>query len=208
MSQHYFNQDFKTRLWDVIAAVERNSQLEIVVIVRSRAADYADIPLYFGMAGAWLLHTYLMFVPTLFADITIYFGPLLGFVLCWPIGKIAAVQRFCVSQKRLDKSVEIMARALFQKGGLQHTQAKIGILIYCSVLEKSTWMIADRGAELAIPIEEWHSLRQRLQSIFTAAKPDEALLQMLADAQSVFNRYLPPVADDINELPDNLEITL
>ncbi|MCX7086889.1 MAG: hypothetical protein NTV00_02425 [Methylococcales bacterium] len=203
-----FNQHFQTRLWEVIADIERQSHVEVVVVIRSRAADYQDIPLYWGFAGAWLIHTYLMFIPTLFDDLTLYIGPLLAFMLFWLLGKIPSVQRLCVSKKRLQKNVEIMARALFQKGGMHHTQAKIGILIYCSLLEKTTFVLPDRGAEHAVPAEEWQLLRRHLQAIFATANPDAALLEQLAATQALFNRYLPPVDNDLNELPDNLDITL
>ncbi len=203
-----FNQDFKTRLWEVTANIERNSQVEMVVIIRSRAADYHHIPLFWGLIGAWLAHSYLMFVPTVFDDLTIYLGPLLAFMLLWLIGKIPSVQRLCLSKRRRQKNVEIMGRALFQKGGIQHTQAKIGVLVYCSLLEKSVLVLPDRGVELAIPPEEWQALCGRLQAIFKASSSEKALLMALTDAQPIFNCYLPPIANDVNELPNNMEITL
>ncbi len=203
-----FNQDFQTHLAETIAQIERASQVELVVVIRNRAADYPDIPLIWGLCAGWLSHTYLMLAPTFFSDLEIYAGPLIAFGLGWVLAKVPGNQRRCLSRKRREKNVEILARALFQKGGIHHTQAKIGVLILGSLLEKSCVIIADRGAELALPAAEWQQLRTQLQGIFASAQPGNALLTTLATAQPIFSRYLPPIANDLNELPDNLEIDL
>ena len=101
-----------------------------------------------------------------------------------------------------------MARAIFQKGGINHTRAKTGVLIYCSFLEQSVYILPDRGIEMAIPHEEWQSLRQEFNLIFADKKPTDALLNALLKTRLLFGRYLPARADNINELPNNLDIAL
>lgn len=203
-----FNHDFQTHLAETIASIEQQSQVELVVIIRNRAAEYPDIPLIWGLFVSCLTHTYLMLAPTLFNDLEIYLGPIVGFALGWCCAKHPTLQRLSLTPQRREKNVEIRARALFQKGGIHHTQAKIGVLIFCSLLEKSCFIVADRGAELALPPAEWQHLRSQLQSIFSATQPANALLKALTAFQPIFNRYLPPIANDLNELPDNLEIDL
>ena len=101
-----------------------------------------------------------------------------------------------------------MARALFQKGGLQHTSTEIGTLIYLSLLEKKTFIVADRGAQMAIPAEEWQKINQQLQNIFNTNNPAQALLTELAHCNATFARYIPALANNINELPNDLQIEL
>lgn len=203
-----FNQEFQTHLCEVVATLESQSQVEIVVIIRDRAENYVDIPLWWGIGGAFLAHSYLMFAPEFFYDVVIYFGPVVAFIGCWLLAKLPALQRLSLSRARKQKSVERLARALFQKGGIHHTQAKIGVLIYCSLLEQHSFVVADRGAELAIPAAEWQDMQQQLQQIYHSDTPGSTLLTTLSAMQPIFSRYLPPVAQDINELPDNLEINL
>jgi putative membrane protein len=203
-----FNSDFYAKLSQTITQLESHSQAEVVVVIRSRAADYHDIPWCWGMLGAWLAHTYQVFAPPFFDDLVIYLGPILAFIACYALACIPALQGLCLSKKRKQKNVEIMARALFQKGGLHHTQDKTALLVYVSCLEKSTFVLADRAIELAIPNEDWLSFRTQLQAIFNANQPSQALLQALKDIQPDLVQYLPASVNNLNELPNNLEITL
>ncbi len=203
-----FNQSFRTRLWQAIAAIEQQSQVEVVVIIRDASESYDDIPLSWAVAAAFLSFSYVMFVPDLFEDLVIYFAPIAAFGLAWLLARVPALKRLSLSRKRMQKNVEIMARALFQKGGIHHTQAKIGVLIYCSLFERIVYVVPDRGAAAALPAEEWITITTDLQQIFAARQPGEALLEQLAKLKPVFNRYIPPVVDDLKELADDLEINL
>jgi len=200
--------DFQNRLWTAIKAIEQHSQVEVVVVLRSRSADYHDIHLSWGLLGGWLGLTYSIFAPTLFSDLWVYSLPIGGFMLAYLLAHIPALTRLSAGKRRLNKQVEIMARAVFQKGGIQHTQAKIGVLVYCSWLERRVYLLPDQGAAQALPAAVWHTLDAGLQNAMTSPKPLEALLAELAKAQPIFQRYLPPQANDINELPDLMEIDL
>ncbi len=200
--------EFQTRLWEALKAIERDSQVEIVVVMRPRSADYLDIALIWGILGAWLSFTYLMFAPDLFTDGLVYCLPMIAFALCYALAQLPLVTRLSARKSRLQKNVEIMARAIFQKGGIQHTQAKTGVLVYCSWLEKIAYILPDRGVDMALPAEEWQAIRAGLQQVFASKEPAETLLAQLHKAHPLFARYLPALANDINELPDAMEIDL
>lgn len=200
--------EFQTRLWDAVKSIEHDSQAEVVVVIRSRSESYRDIALSWGVFGAWLSFSYMMFAPTLFEDWLVYCVPIISFAFAYAFAHLPPVTRLSARKSRLRKSVEIIARALFQKGGIGHTQAKIGVLIYCSQLEKIAYILPDRGAETALPAEEWQTLRAGFQGIFAERNHHEALLEQLHHVKILFNRYLPAVEHDINELPDVMEIDL
>lgn len=200
--------EFQTRLWDAVKAIERHSQAEVVVVIRHRSEAYHDIALVWGIIGALLSFSYVMFAPALFEDWLVYCAPVAGFTAGYALAHIPLVTRLSTAKPRLQRSVEIMARALFQKGGIQHTRAKTGVLVYCSCLEQTVYILPDRGVEMALPAEEWRDLRAGFQGIFASSKPHEALLAQLHQAQPIFARYLPALANDINELPDNMDMDL
>jgi putative membrane protein len=205
----HFTPDFQTALWDTIAQLERQSVIEVVVVIKPRSDAYRDTPLWCGLALAWLTFTVMMFIPFVFGDYLLYVAPLLAFWIGFLLAVwIAPVQRLFIRRVRQQRSVEIMARAFFQKGGLRHTKTKIGTLIYCSILEKIVYVLPDRGAELAIPVTEWEQIRRGFQQIFQTKNPADALLTQLQACQPIFSQYLPPVPNDINELPDRLEVDL
>lgn len=199
---------FKTQLCDAVQAIESQSQVELVVLIRSRSDNYHDLKLIWAALGALGLHSYAMFAPEFFADSSIYLAPIVGFALGLLFAHLPAVLRLSIAPERRQKQVEIMARALFQKGGLAHTQAKIGILIYFSWLERSVYILPDRGAEQALPPELWQEIQAQLNRIYQHKAPEQAILTQLATLAPLFALYLPKSADDINELPDAMEIAL
>jgi putative membrane protein len=200
--------EWQTRLWETIKHIEKNSQIEMVVVLRPRSADYRDIAWVWGVFGAWLGFTYVMFAPEYFIDDIVYATPIAAFLSGFALAHLPLLTRLSIKKTRLEKSVEIMARAIFQKGGIQHTQAKIGVLVYVSWLEKRVVLLADKGVEMALPVSEWQTLRADFQSIFHERKPLDELIAQLEKSQPVFSRYLPPLANDINELPDDLDVDL
>jgi putative membrane protein len=199
---------FQTQLWEAVKAIERNSQAEVVVVIRSHAANYHAIPLAWGAISAWLMHTYIVFAPEFFPDWWIYCAPMLAFTLFYGFAHLPWIIRLSSRRSSLQKNVEIMARALFQKGGIHQTRGKIGLLIYCSELEKLVYLLPDSGLEIALPVAEWQNLRTEFQQIFNSRQPHTALLAQLEKTAAVFSRYLPAQANAINELPDDMDIDL
>ncbi|EIJ42890.1 putative membrane protein [Beggiatoa alba B18LD] len=210
MLTKYFNHDaFKTRLWETIAQIEQQSLVEIVVIIKPRSDTYIDASLWCGAFFSLLTYTFFMFSPWVFGDYLIYTGTIIAFTL----GTILSIflpylKRVVLTKKRLKRQVEIMARALFQKAGIYNTHSRAGVFIYFSLFERCVYILPDNAAYSAIPFDEWDNLNQQFHQIFTTANPAITLLKTLSQTRTLFHRYLPPVENDINELPDDLEVNL
>jgi len=205
----FTDQDFKTRLWDTIADIESRSGVEVVVIVKPSSADYNDAALLGGALLAFLTLSVFMFAPLVFGDYLVYTGVPTAFALgVLLVSYVPALRRLFSSAKRRRRQVEIMARALFQKGGLHRTAEGVGVLVYCSELEREVFLLADHGAMGAIPPEDWADLRASFQGVFEAGDPPARLLEVLAGSGTLFAEYLPIEPDDINEIPDDLEVSL
>ena len=90
---------------------------------------------------------------------------------------------------------------------MRFTEEKIGVLFFVSFLEKKVMIIADRGAKMAVPEEEWNTIQEHFDSIFNEGIVSDNILKSLANCKDIFNSYIPPIENDINELPDNLEVS-
>ena len=201
------NESFKTELWQTIEDIENNSLVEIILIAKQRSGNYIDVALWGGIIFNLLIFTLLMFLPIVFGDYLIYLGPIVAFATAYSlIYFINPLNRKLIGKKRLARNVEIMARAIFQKGGIRHTNNKIGVLFYISFLEKMVYILPDKGAELMVPKEDWENIEQRFNSIFDKPDYDKAIIKELQRCKSIFNQHIPPIENDINELPDDLEI--
>ena len=205
----YFNQDFKTELFKTIEEIENNSLVEIVVIAKSKSANYKDVSMWFGFGFLFFVYSIFMFSNLEFDVYLIYFFTLLSFFLGYFLHfLIDPLRRLSIKNARMQKNVEINARAIFQKGGIHHTNERIGVLLYISVFEKMVSIIPDRGTENAIPAQEWENIKTGFAGIFEKSNPATTFLEELKKCKPIFNQYIPPIENDINELPDDLDINL
>jgi putative membrane protein len=206
---NHFNDENRTKIGRVIHRIECQSHAELVVIIKSRLHGYSEYPLAIGMALSYLALSYFRFSPDVYDDWIIYAGTVFCFVLGAVLtGGIPGILRLLVGRKKLQKSAEIMARACFQKGGIHHTRDKTGVLIFIAIWEQQIVILPDRGVESAIPPKEWEKILKDFRGVFQAKNPSNDLLAKLEGLLAVFSRYIPQVKDDINELPDNLEVEL
>ena len=209
MQMKKFNKEFKTELYQTIEDIENNSQVEIVAMIKANSGNYRDISLLSGAVLLFLAYTYFMFAPTVFDVYRIYFMTILAFFIGFAlVDFIPPLQKALAGKKRIEKNVEVYSRAIFQKGGIRHTSKKTGILIYVSIFEKKIKIVADKGTEAMLPAKESEKLKTEFQETFQSANFQTSFLEKLKNSQAVFSKYIPSVEDDINELPDDLDIDL
>lgn len=205
----FSDQEFKTRLWDAIATIEGESGVEVVVIIKPASADYNDAALMGGAILSFVVFSFFVFAPIVFGDYLIYTGTPVAFALgVLLVSYVPSLKRLLSGTARRRRQVEIMARALFQKGGLHRTQDGVGVLVYVSELEQQVYLLADHGVMEAFPVEEWEALEASFRGVLRASDPPAVLLDTLAASGPVFARYIPVEPDDVNEIPDDLEVSL
>lgn len=206
---NFFEDSFKSKLYETVEQIEQLSVAEVVVIVRKKSEKYRDISLIYSICASFVVFTILMFIRKEIDAYLIYLITILMFpIVFFTIELIPNLQRFLLSKKRINKSVEILGRALFQKGGVRFTQKRIGILVFVSLLEKKVLLIADRGVEESVPNQDIENFETEINKIFNFPQSAEKFLDVLSNLKKILNQYLPPVENDINELPDNLNIEL
>lgn len=204
-----FDSKFKTEIAKVIHEIESVSQVEIVFLAKSTSEAYKDIPFIFASIFSSLVLMFFIFAPLIFGDFLILAGTITSIPLGVFIGNLLKKKlKFFINKERMSRNVEIMARALFQKAGVHNTKEKIGILIYCSLFEEKIFILADRNAKKLIPNSEWDKMNLSFNNVFKSSNPEQKLIDELRSFKGVFAEYILPVENDINELPDNLEIIL
>ncbi|NPA67248.1 MAG: hypothetical protein GXO50_01415 [Chlorobi bacterium] len=204
-----FNDDFKSELYKTIEDIENKSLVEIVAAVRKNSGNYRDVSLFFASVVSFLIVSWLMFAEFIIDVYHIYFIALASFVLLYLICElINPLKRLLIRKKRMNRNVEIYGRAIFQKGGIRFTGQKTGVLIFLSVFEKQVLILPDRGALTAVPDEEWQTLNNNFQTVFNRKDIATAFIKELKNSGKIFAEYILPAENDINELPDDLEVDL
>lgn len=201
-----YSQEFRSMLVQAANTVEEQTSAEIMVVVQPRAADYSDIPLRLSAALSFVAFSFMMLAPYPFSDHTIFAGTLLSFAAGICIGIVPWISRGVAGRKRLKRNAEIMARAVFQKAGMHHTRRKVGMFIFFSVFEQQVLLLPDRGVEQAIPQEEWETMKRSLAAVFDSSHPAEAVIAGIEALSGVFSLYLPKGPDDLDELPEIIDL--
>lgn len=204
-----FNEDFKTKLYETIEDIENNSLVEIVAVVKAKSGNYRDISLWFALGIMFLTSSFFMFSPIEFDVYLIYVFTFLAFISAYLIAELfKGLKRLFIKKSRLIRNTDIYTRAIFQKGGIRFTNEKIGVLIYVSLFEKRVKLLADRGAFTLVPNELWWQMKQDFNTIFDKDNAADAFIEELKKTKAVFSEFILPIENDINELPDDLEVDL
>jgi putative membrane protein len=189
---------------------EQKTSVEIVVSVVGKSGSYRDVDL---MTGVGLAFAGLLFVvynpwtvhsPTLFPlKIAVLF--VVGF-----LGSRAcpAWRRLLTSTSRREQQVQTAAQAHFVQAGVAGTRKRTGLLIYLSLLERQTEVIADIGIPRAIDPEVWNPIQFQLREIAASEDPAGRLLQEVAQLGSSLGEFLPATEDNPDELPNAPHVEL
>ena len=202
-----FNDDFKSKLYETIEDIENNSLVEIISIIKSKSGNYREISLWIAAVAMFLTSSWLMFSKFAVGVYYIYLITIVSFVIVYLLTEIIkSWKRLFIKKKRMKRNVEVYGRAIFQKGGIRFTNERIGVLFYVSMFEKQVFILPDRGAETSVPDEEWQKMNSDFQSIFLEKDIAGAFIKELKKCKDIFAKYILPVENDINELPDDLEV--
>lgn len=191
--------EFKTQLYDAVKNIESVSSVEAVAIIKKKSGDNSLMSLILAIfvgAIAYILglRGNLAFVLSLALLLICHFYP-----------------RFYMpiyGQKTLRHFAEVYARATFQKGNMCNTKDRTAFLIYCSYIEKQTVLIFDQGILDNVPKQELSKMENDFQNIWKAKDFKEELINQMNKSKEVFGAFLPIKPDDINELPDDLDVQL
>lgn len=206
-----FSDEFKKALVQEIQKIESVSGVELVIVVARSSANYIYINLIAGIVFSFLTHTYTMFSDFEFSDEVMYFSNIIAFLVGFVLFFIPLLARFFIPKNVLYRNVEIYGRALFQKGKIYETQTRQGLLIYLSNFERRVLVLEDKNVALRIPIHEMKIIKNNLNSIFhpfSRNKTAENFLLELTKLKDVCAKFIPITKDDVNELPDDMEIIL
>lgn len=185
-----------------VQEIERGTDAEIVIVVRSRSGTYRHADYLAGALLGFAGLLFLLFSPFDFShyfvaiDVALLFG-----AGVYVSSRSTAVRRLLTTKKYRMEAVREGAAAMFYEAGIANTDAEMGVIVYLSLLERRLELIADRGVLKAAPALEWNECLYELHR--TGRRPElETLLKALNQLGMLLARVLPPTGENPNELPD------
>jgi len=198
---------FRAELATAVAEVEDRSSVELIVLVAGRSGAYAEASWLFGMVLLVLVFSGLMFHDAEFGDYTLFLAPFGAFALGFLLPLLMPrLRTLFAARAAIARNVELVARATFQKAGLHATRDATALLVYVSVLERAVFLVADRGVVAALPQAWLDQTRAQYLKAIASGTPGQAILAATRALVPDLERHLPRRPDDMNELPDAIDV--
>ncbi|MBN9471761.1 MAG: TPM domain-containing protein [Bosea sp.] len=190
---------------EAVREAERRTSGEIVVVIDRAAGSYLAVPVVLALTAAlfvpWpLLALTMTSAPRIFLLQLIAAALLLAVLLWYGRGG-----RFVPGFVKRRHAHETALRE-FTARGLTQTRGRTGVLLYVAVQERYAEIVADAGIDGKIDEASWKGI---IEPLLGAAREDrlrEGLEVAVRAIGEVLAAHAPPVADDVDELPNKVVI--
>jgi putative membrane protein len=202
MTRSRFDKSACETLAGCVGEIEKNTDAELVIVVRARSGHYAQADYLCGALLAILGLLFLLFSPFEFHHYWVAIDVALLFAFgAYLSSKSQIIRRLLTTKAFREAAVRTNAAAMFYEAGIANTDAEMGVLVYLSFFERRLELIADRGVLKAVPPLEWNECLFELHQ--AGRRPDLATtLRALANLGTLLARHLPATGENPNELPD------
>jgi len=111
--------------------------------------------------------------------------------------------RVCI-EKSCDEEVLDRAAKYFYKLDMDKTKLRNGVLIYVATVDRKFAIIGDAGINKVVPDTFWDDAKHTMLEDFKFGKIVEGICTGIDMAGQQLKKYFPHMADDKNELPDDI----
>ncbi len=203
----FFSERARARTADVVRRVESMTSAEVLVAVRRLSGHYrhTDYLVGFGLALGVLL--VLLYTPQPFHLATWPVDLVLAFVVGALLSaSVPDLRRVLTSRRLMDANVRRAARAAFVEAGVMRTQARVGVLVYASILERRVAVVCDIGIDADSLGAPWKEAVARLEGSLARGADLAGFLDALEGLGPALKDECPRLEDDVNELPDEVHV--
>ncbi len=206
MAREFLGGAATTALRDAISAIEARSSAELVISVRARSAPYRHADILVGLIAALATLAFLLFSPWPFALPWFLVDPvLIGALVALAASRLPPVRRVLTPRSQREARVRAAAGAAFVEKGVHHTRERTGILLYISLLERRSILVADSTVERDVPRREWRAAAAAIDRAVAGGGDGAEVARALASLGDLLALHLPHRTGDINELPDEVD---
>lgn len=206
--RQFFESQARSRVCDAIKAVEAQTSAELVVAVRRQSSTWRHVDLAAGCVAAFAVLLVLLFHPFSFAVEWMPVEVALGFLVGMGVSaNFWAHKRWLVRDKALRESAWRAACTSFHEKRISATSGRNGIFVFVSMLERRVEVVTDIGVHPDALGPEWGSVTERLRTAVRNGPDLDRFLDALKQLGPVLGAVMPRSEDDVNELPDEPDVS-
>jgi putative membrane protein len=208
MSRDKFDKSAGDAIAQAIREIEKQTNAEMVVVVRGRSGSYRHADYLFGAIVALIGLVFVLFSPIEFHTYWIPFDVIALFIAgAWISSRGDWIRRRFTTRKFRANAARTGASAMFYEAGIANTLAENGMLVYLSLLERRLEVIADRGILKAVPPLKWNQCVYELKQVGRQPTPLK-FIEGLRTTGELLAEHLPASGENPNELADGPRIEL
>ena len=208
MSRDKFDKSAGDKIAAAIREIEKQTNAEMVVVVRGRSGSYLHADYLFGAIVALIGLVFVLFSPIEFHTYWIPLDVIVLFIAgAWVSSRGSWIRRTFTTKKFRANAARVGASAMFYEAGIANTSAENGMLVYLSLLERRLEVIADRGILKAVPPLLWNQCVFELKQVGKEATPQK-FIEGLQMTGKLLAEHLPATGENPNELADGPRIEL
>lgn len=201
---HFFHGDGKAALTRAVAAFEAGTAAELVIAVRPRSDAYLQVGVLVGTVCALLCSAVLLYSEPEFDLHWFLLAPTLVGLALGHAANRSGLQWLLTRASTREQRVLQAARAVFVERSVADTRGRTGVLLYVSLAERVAVVLADLGVRQAVPPAVWERAAAAVTDAVARGAPARELVAPLAGLAAVAGEHLPRAADDVDELPDEV----
>lgn len=186
-----------------IAAVEQNTNAELVTVLARQADNYRYIGFTWAALVALVSPTVLLMLPFWLDLLHILATQCLVFAVLAVAFQWLPLRRLLVPKKMAYWHAANLARRQFLDNNLHHTEGESGVLIFVAEAERYVEIIADRGISRHVPQEQWQDIVNEFIAAVKAGQVEQGFLRCIDQCGQLLKQHCP-ATDTRNELPDHL----
>ena len=201
----FFSDEAKRATAASVRSAEAQTSAEIVVAVRKSSGRYGVLAYHFGFGLSALVVSYLLLAPELYSSFAIALDGIVAFALGSLLAaNLDTVQRALSRGSTLDENVNRGARVAFFDLGISRTSGRNGLLVYASMFERRCVVLTDIGINPARLLPGW-AVSERELAAAVKHRDLSAFQRSVAALGARLSEAHPRSADDLNELPDEVQ---
>jgi len=115
--------------------------------------------------------------------------------------------RVHVQPRATGGTIREVAERTFERLGMTKTALRNGVLLFIASEDRQFVILGDQGIDTRVPNDFWDGIAARLNARFQAGQFSEGIAEAVAEAGEQLKTYFPRGADDVNEQPDDIDVS-
>ena len=193
------------RIAEAIAAVEKQTDAELVTVLAKRADDYLYIPTLWAAMLALITPVIIDFTPLWLSGNDMLMIQWVVFIALAIILRFPPIMMRLVPKRVRYWRAANLARRQFLENNLHYTRGETGVLIFVSEAEQYVEIIADRGIDQHVPQEQWQDIVHGFTVSVKAGQIEQGFIECINRCGELLKQHVP-ATEEKNELPNRMVV--